>query len=363
MKTNEEHTMKRSRSLLILGAITLLCGCGGKAPAEREPVVRPVKVMVVGGEAEIGGRSFPGRVQASDQVDLSFRVDGPLIEFPVGEGDLVRRGRLVARIDPRDFRIRLDAARAEMERTDADFRRYTALYEKDAVSRAQLDQARAARDVARAVLDDAEAALEDTYLKAPFTARVGETFVENYQDVQAKEPILSLVEVTRVEIEVDIPENLIARFRASEGIGRMTARFDAAPDREFDATITEIAAQADPRTQTFRATLSLPQPEGINVLPGMSAIVVRYPPPGEEIRIVVPAVAVFADEAGVSHVWVVEEGSNAVKSRRVTTGDLTGTDSIVISGGLAPGETIAISATTKLRGGMTIHPVEEVSGL
>ena len=54
MKTNEEHTMKRSRSLLILGAITLLCGCGGKAPAEREPVVRPVKVMVVGGEAEIG---------------------------------------------------------------------------------------------------------------------------------------------------------------------------------------------------------------------------------------------------------------------------------------------------------------------
>jgi RND family efflux transporter MFP subunit len=363
MKNIEEHTMKRSRSLLILGVIILLCGCADRAPTEREPVVRPAKVMVVGGTGEMGSRSFPGRVQASDQVDLSFRVAGPLIEFPVGEGDLVRSGQLLARLDPRDFRIRLDAARAEMERTDADFRRYSALYERDAVSRAQLDQARAARDVAKARLDDAEAAFQDTNLKAPFTARIGETFVENFQDVQAREPILSLVEVTRVEIEVDIPENLIARFRASDGIGRVTARFDAAPDQEFDATVAEIAAQADPRTQTFRATLSLPQPEGINVLPGMSAIVVRYPPPGEEVRIAVPAIAVFADEAGVSHVWVVDPGSNAVKSRRVTTGDLTGTDSIVISGGLAPGETIAISATTQLRDGMTIRPVEEVSGL
>ena len=308
-------------------------------------------------------RSFPGRVEASDQVDLSFRVDGPLIELPVLEGDLVSKGQMVARVDPRDYRIRLDAARAEVERTDADYRRYSALYEKDAVSKAQLDQALAARDVARALAEDTEAALDDTYLRAPFASRVAETFVENYQDVQAKEPILSLVNVNQVEIVIDVPENLVASFRAVQRESRFAARFDAAPGREFETRVSEIATQADPRTQSFRVTFSLPQPEEVNALPGMTATVQRYPPPGEYTEIVVPAVAIFADEAGSPHVWVVDRATGTVERRPVRTGDLSDTDSIVVLEGLVPGEDIAVSAVSQLRDGMTVRPIEEVSGL
>ena len=133
----EEKTMRKSsvKGLVIaaMGVSVVLSGCGRKEVVERAPVVRAVKVVTVGGDSA-QTRTFPGRVEASDQVDLSFRVGGPLIEFPVLEGDLVSKGQLAARIDPRDYRIRLDAARAEVERTDADFRRYSALYEKDAVS-------------------------------------------------------------------------------------------------------------------------------------------------------------------------------------------------------------------------------------
>jgi RND family efflux transporter MFP subunit len=326
-------------------------------------VVRPVKVMEVGAGEGDSTRTFPGSVQATDQVDLSFRVGGPLIRFPVKEGNLVRKGQALAHIDPRDFRIQLDAARAHMERTDADFRRYAALYEKDAVSKAQLDQARAARDVARAALEDAEAALDDTHLRAPFSARVGATFVENFQEVAAKEPILSLVNVASVDILVDIPENLMARFRQEQIDGRLTVSFDAAPGRAFDATVKEVSVQADPRTQTFRITITLPQPEGINALPGMTASVTRHAAPGEYRPIVAPAVAVIADESGRSYVWVVDPEANTVSRRSVETGALTGTDSVVIASGLSSGELIAISAASRLRDGMEIKPVEEVSGL
>ena len=362
----EETTMRKSSvrgfAIAAIGVSVVLSGCGRDKVVERAPVVRAVKVVTVGGDIA-QTRTFPGRVEASDQVDLSFRVDGPLIELPVLEGDFVNKGHTVARIDPRDYRIRLDAARAEVERTDADFRRYSALYEKDAVSKAQLDQALAARDVARALAADAEAALDDTSLRAPFSGRIAETFVENFQDVQAKEPILSLVNVNQVEIVIDVPENLVARFKAVQRDSRFAARFDAAPGREFETRVSEVATQADPRTQSFRVTFALPQPEGVNVLPGMTANVMRYPPPGEDLEIVVPAIAIFADEAGSPHVWIVDRATGAVERRSVQTGDLSANDSIVVLDGLVPGEDVAVSAVSQIRDGMTVRPVEEVSGL
>ena len=362
----EETTMRKSSvkgfAIAAIGVSVVLSGCGRKEVLERAPVVRAVKVVTVGGD-NAQTRTFPGRVEASDQVDLSFRVGGPLVEFPVLEGDFVSKGQLAARIDPRDYRIRLDAARAEVERTDADFRRYSALYEKDAVSKAQLDQALAARDVARAQEEDAMANLDDTYLRAPFSGRIAETFVENFQDVKAKEPILSLINVSQVEIVVDVPENLVARLKAVQRDSRFAARFDAAPGREFETRVSEVATQADPRTQSFRVTFALPQPEGVNVLPGMTANVTRYPPPGEPVEIVVPAIAIFADEAGSPHVWVVDRDAGSVERRSVRTGELSETDSIVVLEGLVPGEDVAVSAVSQIRDGMTVRPIEEVSGL
>ncbi len=358
-ETIMRKSLVRGSAIVAIGVVLVLSGCAPEEVVEREPVVRPVKVMTIGGDGGAQQRTFPGRVQALDQVDLSFRVDGPLIEFP-DEGDFVKKGELIARMDPRDYRIRVGAARAEVERTDADFRRYSVLYEKDAVSKAQLDQALAARDVARAQLEKAEADLGDTSLLAPFSGRVAATFIENFQDVKAKEPVLSLINVNQVEIVIDVPENIVSRFRGDHQDSRFAARFDAAQGREFETRVSEIATQADPRTQTFRVTFILPQPEGLNVLPGMTANVKRYAPPGEHVEIVVPAVAVFADKAGSPHVWIFDPTTKTVKSRPVRTGELSGADSIVVLEGLELGEDIAVSAVTQLRDEMTVRPIEAV---
>jgi len=101
----------------------------------------------------------------------------------------------------------------------------------------------------------------------------------------------------------------------------------------------------------------------VNVLPGMTATVIRYPPPGESIEIVVPAVAIFADEAGSPHVWVVDRETGAVERRSVRTGELSETDSIVVLEGLVLGEDVAVSAVSRIRDGMKVRPIEEVSGL
>ncbi len=339
----------------------VLAGCGGgEEVAEQAPAARPVKMLTVGtaSGAEV---SFPGRVTAGEQVDLAFRVGGPLIELSVQEGQKVSKGQIVAKIDPRDFRIRVDSAQAQFDKAEADIERLSALYEKEAASRAQLDQARAARNVSKAALDDAKADLDDTNLRAPFSAEVGEKFVENFQDVQAKQPILSLVGVDSIKIEVDLPESIIARLRAEDaGTRDVVARFEAAPDERFPLELSELASQADPQTGTYRATLVMPQPDSINVLPGMTAEVFsrRNDEAGVNTAIVVPAVSVAADESGSSYVWVVDTDMT-VHKRDVTTGDLVGTDRIQIVEGIAAGEVIAISAVSRLREGMAVRKMDE----
>lgn len=355
--------MKIAKPTVILVLALALGSCAREQPPEAVEVVRPVKTLVVGGEA-VRPVSYPGHVEAASQVDLSFRVAGPLLEFPTLEGQLVQQRQLLARIDPRDFQFRRDAAKADFDRADADLRRFSALYERQAVSQAQLDQARAAREVAQARLQDATSALEDTYLRAPYRGLVAETFVENFQEVRAGQPILSLIDVARVDVVVDAPESVLAQVSRPQ-LGRITARFDSAPNQEFDLRLKEVATQADPRTQTFRVTFQMPQPEQVNVLPGMTAAVTRYPPSGgagAETPILVPAVAVFADPAGAPTVWIVDSQTMTVSARAVTTGPLAGTESIHILSGLSSGDRIAVTGVAQLREGMKIRELTELEG-
>jgi RND family efflux transporter MFP subunit len=338
---------------LLLVAAT---GCQKEQAAAPAPVVRPVKMLTVA--SAVGGeRSYPGRVAAASQVDMSFRVGGPLVALPTLEGQRVSRGKLLARIDPRDYEIQVESARARYEQSQADYDRMNALYERDAVSKAQLDQARATRDMSKAALDDAQANLGDTRLRAPFGGLVGEIFVENFQDVQPRERILSLIAVDQVDIEVDLPESIVARIRESDSARvKVTARFEAAPGREFDLRISELAVQANPRTQTYRATLRMQQPEGINILPGMTANVFGKVDDASVTGagVVIPAVAVVSDNQGASFVWVVDSASMTVSRRAVETGGLSGKDGVEIVSGLEPGETIATSAVARLSEGMQV---------
>ena len=121
-------------AVVTITSLALFAGCSGEEQAPEEaPVARPIKILTVG---DAGEREFtlPGRVAAGEQVDLAFRVGGPLIELPAREGQEVRKGQVVAKIDPRDFRIRVDSAQAKFDQAEADIERLSALYEKQAAS-------------------------------------------------------------------------------------------------------------------------------------------------------------------------------------------------------------------------------------
>jgi len=346
--------------VVCVGASLLLAGCGTKE--EVKEVVRPVKSVVVGGTEDYV-RNFPGKVQGVQRVELSFRqVSGPLVELPVKEGDEVEEGALLAKMDPRDYRITYTEAKAEYDKAESDYKRYVALYEEDAVPLADLELQRARRDVARSKLDDATAALTDTELTAPCKGVIGKRFVENFEKVQPMQPIVSLDDISKVEVVIDLPEALVARMDADDDGPELYATFETAPGKEYPLKLKEFATRADPTTQTYRATLIMDQPAEITVLPGMTATVRTRMKPGAERKepvISVPSAAVFDGEDGKSYVWVVDPETRTVHARQVEAGGLFGESSIRILSGIAKGDRVVTAGANTLREGMKVRLIDQ----
>ena len=169
--------------VLFIVPFLLLPGCA-KEEAPKKEVVRPIKAIQVGGLEVLTGRTFPGKAKATQEANLSFRVNGTLNQFPVKVGDEVKKGKLLARLDPRDYEVNLRNARAQLEKAKAgmklaqsDYERVVRVRDKDpgAISASMIDAKLGERDSAKAQLSSLEAqvatakdALSYTYLKAPF---------------------------------------------------------------------------------------------------------------------------------------------------------------------------------------------------
>jgi RND family efflux transporter MFP subunit len=348
-------------SVMLVLSLCTLTGCRKKKVEKKVEIIKPVKLTTVKERGVKVVRTFPGKVRAARRSVLSFKVSGPLVKLPVDEGQFVNKGDLIAQIDQRDFINAVNEARARYREAEQQFKRYKELYAKKQVSKADYDRYRAARDVAAAQLADARNALGDTTLKAPFDGVISKRYVENYYKVQAKEPIVNLQDISRIEILVDVPELFIAEIRDS-GMIDLQASFESLPGKKFPLKIKEYSTQADPATQTYQVVLVMDRPEGANILPGMTAWVtatVRDVAGKMSSHIIIPAIAVMDAPGNKPCVWVYDEKAGVVHKREVKVGSLDGSSNIVITSGLKPGEMVVIAGVTKLEEGMKVRPWEK----
>jgi RND family efflux transporter MFP subunit len=348
--------------------------------------------MKVGDVAAIDGRWFPGRAKATEEVNLSFRVAGELATLPIDVGDVVKKGDVLATLDPADYRAALERAEAKLaqavaqldamqiarpeeirrleaevseaeavlELAKSDFQRAEDLRGTGAISESEFDHKKAARDRSAAVLDQTRESLtiakegarkEDvaakeadiksleaevavarnnvkyTELVAPFDGTISAKYVENYQTVLTRQVVCRLLDSSRIEIVVDIPES---RISLSPYIKDLVCVFDAFPDTEIEGVeIKEVGNEASEITRTYPVTCIMDQPDpstGIKVLPGMAGRVsgrAQLPDQVEEEGFDVPETAVFSGEGGQRFVWVIDENSMTVRAQTVTPGKLT----------------------------------------
>ncbi len=347
-----------------LVASSLLVAACGEEPAEvPEEVARPIKIVTFGSEAEGFTLEYSGTVAAAQRSDMGFEVQGRVTEFLVSSGEAVTEGQVLARLDPVDYQAELDKAVANRNAAEADFRRYQQAFDENAVTEQDLDLAKRNLDVAEASLRSAQKALSDTELKAPFTGVIAQKLVNDFANVQAKEPVLVLEDDSSLEIDVNIPEQDWARAKPDIPIEERSRRarprvvIPAIANRSFPATLKELDTTADPVTRTYQVTFAFAKPDDVIVRPGMTGSVVLTVPTDivtEDLATSqsIPSAAVRSDDQGNAFVWLVGDDMR-VSKQPVSVGELAG-DGIRVVGGLEPGSRIAASGVHNLREGMLV---------
>jgi len=366
-----KQKMSRYRILPALLILVGLISCS-EEPVEVKKAVRSVPAIQVANQAHMDGRRFPGTAKATQEVNLSFRVGGPLITFPVNVGDRVKEGDILATIDPRDFEIdlnnaqgKLDKAQANAKRAQADYDRELNILKQDAgaTSQAAVDRREDLRDQANAEIKSLQAAVDAasdklsyTHLKAPYDGVVVETIVENFETVLPRQEIVRLLDDSWIEMIVNIPENLISLVPNLE---KILVRFDSFPNHVLEAEVKEVGTEASKTTRTYPVTLIMEQPKDITILPGMAGNVTgsqaRAETGGEAEKPVIPVKAIFTPETEKQdHVWVIDEKTGIVQLRTVKSGQIT-QYGIQILEGLQAGEWIAIAGVRTLSEGQQVR--------
>jgi RND family efflux transporter MFP subunit len=344
----------------------LLAGCS--EPEVAEPVIRPVRSIVVADARQMSGRQFPGVARAAQEVDLSFRVSGPLAQLPVNVGDSVVSNQVIAQIDPRDYEVNLLSAEGQLERAIAAQQRAQSEYERvqrimeidaGATSQRALDTAIAERDQSAATASSANATvsaaqdrLDYSSLRAPFDGVVVATYVQNFEEVRASQPIARIVNDNRIEMVVDIPESLISLLPT---VADVNVEFDALAGRLIPAQISEIGTEASPITRTYPVTLIMDQPEGARILAGMAG---RATGSAEQQSVIeqgieVPLSALLTVAAGNSYVWVISDQMTVTRTA-VETGALTDFG-VLITAGIDPGDRLVTAGVSFLVEGQEVR--------
>jgi RND family efflux transporter MFP subunit len=358
---------KRNRPMIIWLVLMLaLSGCGRQAPSINPEVVRPVRTMILGVAPESGRRAFPGQAEANEEADLSFRLAGSLIELSANTGDKVKKGQVLAKLDPTDFQVRLRDAEAELGSAEASLEvanglltRTRNLVEKKAGPQVELDRAAAQVESTKANVaalrtkrDIAQSELGYAQLSAPFDGVIAARYVQNFQTVQIKQPILRLLDTSRIKFGVDLPETVMPLLPY---VKEIWVTFQAAPGDKLPATIQEISHEASRSTRTYRVTVVMNQPEGVQILPGMSGeLRARIEPPTTQpAAMEVLAPALFEDSDGKTCVWVVDTSSMTVHRQPVKTSRPTKTGFLVE--GLKVGQTIVTAGVHYLKEGQKVR--------
>lgn len=322
--------------------------------AEPETIARPAVLEKVGQHTGETILSYPAVIEGQEGAELAFSVNGVVKEMNVRAAQVVEKGQILAKLDQRDYRSRVESAHASYQNARKEYQRAHQLLEKNVISRSETEKRKTAMETAKANWDTAKKALEDTIIVAPFSGRVATVAIETLQTVTAGQPAIRLLTTDRLDAIISLPSHFIAVSKKKEK-HEFSISIEAAPDVRIPAEFKEISLEADPASQTYEMRLSFTPPRDIVVLPGMNAVV--WIKAGGQIDdaqgVSVPLTAV-GTEHGNKFVWVVDTDKMTVSKRRVTIADHVG-ERLPVFSGLTKGETIVSKGISSLSEGMKVR--------
>lgn len=341
----------------VAGAIALTTMTPSAQDTTPDPVLRPVRLMMVEAPDPSVTRQFFGQVVARQTVDLAFQVGGQLTEFPMRNGQTVAEGDLLASLDPVPFARAVERAELNLQQAQRDFDRVEQLAQSNVASAARFDEAQTALDLAKVSLREARDAQDDATLTAAFDGLVAQRLVANFTTVAQGTPVLRLHDMSEPRVEIDVPERLFQRGQNPEGL-RITADFG--PDHpDVPLRLAEFTAETEGVAQSYTVDLALPADVGFTPLPGRTATVTISVTLASAATIVVPVTALVHDADRNTQVMVFEPtgaDTGSVRALPVTIVSREGSEiGIDPDGALEPGMEIVAAGAHLLTEGQNVR--------
>ena len=347
--------MKKKLIAATLLVALIMSSCGSKD--EQIETVVNVKTDTVKVYGSGQSASFPGRIKAGDDINLSFRIAGPIASINVSAGNLVRKGEVLAQIDPRDYSTQLAATEAEYRQIKDNVDRVVKLYEKKGVTENEYYKAVYGLEQITAKYDAHKNALADTKLTAPYDGYVQKTYYSAKETVNAGMPVVSMIGTSDMEVEINIPSNVYAK---RDEIESFVCTSDIYPGKEYPLEMAGMNRKAN-LNELYTVYLNLKTPEDYQPLtPGMNVKVeVKYKSTSED-RYLVPINALISGKTG-SSVWVYNADNGTINKREITTDGINNRGCAIVLTGLKSGEVVVSAGASSLKEGQEVNPLKEQS--
>lgn len=337
--------MKISRMVVLALFLSVgMFACKDGQNVVKQELIQPVKVYKVDAESSnFTKKVFTGVVKESREVKLAFQIPGPLVKLYVDEGQFVKKGDVVAVLDERDYQVQLASANANYENAKLQAERYAALFEKRSTSKSVNDQMQARYKLAKAQHESAENALNDTKIRAPFSGYVQHMFVENFEKIGAGQPIISLLDLSNLELTVALSEN---DYLQSKLFTEFECQFEHFPNTNFDLKLIDI--EKKPNGDNFYKMRLNIDTKKMQIVPGMVAsLSTNLKADGNSMN-KVPSGSVFS-EKGKSYVWKFNQKKGCVERKEVKLNSFDSNGMISIERGVSDGDLIVSAGVHNLK--------------
>ena len=350
-------------SLALAGSLVLAACSKNEAPLEP---VRSVKVMTVGADTLKSGYEFAGEVRPRVESRLGFRVAGKIVTRQAELGQRVKAGQVLAQLDPRDYQLAADAARAQLaaagtnrDLAAADFKRYAALREQNFISGAELERRETSLKAAQAQFDQAKAQLASQGNQAGYTNLVADVSgvvtaveAEQGQVVSAGTPVVRIAQDGPRDVVFSVPEDKVAAIKPGSEVAVRVWASGAA----LAGKVREVAASADPVTRTYPIKVSL----DASATPALGSTVYVSPQALNHAGTTViklPTTALRKEGQGTA-VWVLDKVTMTLKSQPVQIATADGNEAVIASG-LQPGMLVVSAGVHVLSPGQKVAIYQE----
>jgi RND family efflux transporter MFP subunit len=337
--------MNKCNLALITLAAVLISGCGEKKKNEvLEPVL--VKTMILSSSSSDGVQGYSGTVEEMNGSMISFNGGGTIEKLCVAEGQTVRKGQLIATVNPVSVRNSYNATLAARQQAEDAYSRMKQLHDKGSLPEIKWVEVQSKLRQAVSAEQIAQKGLRDCNLYAPFSGYVSQKIADVGQNVAPGAPVVKIVEIGNVKVKVSVPEDEISKFRNGQTV---RINVSALNGRSFIGRVTEKGVSADPISRTYDVKATVANP-GHVLLPGMICTLDAGTGTGGT-SVSVPSDIIQIDFHNNRFVWTVVNGK--AHKTAVETGEAHG-ENVNILSGLAAGDKVIVEGQQKVSEGMGV---------